>query len=101
MAAETYGKLSMTGKVAVVTGGTQGLGEAVAHLFADRGAAALVICGRNAGNGARVRAALEAKGAKALFVSADLEKVADARRVVAEADKAFGRVDALVNVAAI
>jgi NAD(P)-dependent dehydrogenase (short-subunit alcohol dehydrogenase family) len=101
MAAETYGKLSMAGKVAVVTGGTQGLGEAIAHMFADRGAAGILICGRNKDNGARVRTALESKGPKAVYVSADLERMEDCRKVIAEADKAFGRCDALVNAAAI
>jgi hypothetical protein len=101
MAAETYGKLSMAGKVAVVTGGTQGLGEAIAHLFADRGAAGIVICGRNAQNGARVKSSLEAKGTRAVYVKADLASVEDCRKVIAETDRAFGGVDALVNAAAV
>ena len=89
------------GKVAVVTGGTQGLGEAIATLFAERGAKGVVICGRNATQGEQVRAALSALGAKAIFVAADLADVAAARSVVAEADKAFGRVDVLVNAAGL
>ena len=40
--------LSMDGKIAVVTGSTQGLGEAIAHLFVDRGCSGVVISGRNA-----------------------------------------------------
>ena len=101
MVAETYEKLSMAGKVAVVTGGTQGLGEATAHLFAERGAKGLVICGRNAENGARVKSSLEAKGTKTVYVKADLAGVEDCRKVITEADKAFGHVDVLVNAAAI
>ena len=101
MAAETYDKLSMAGKVAVVTGGTQGLGEAIAHLFADRSAAGLVICGRNAENGARVKSSLEARGTRAVYVKADLASVEDCRKVIAETDKSFGGVDALVNAAAV
>jgi NAD(P)-dependent dehydrogenase (short-subunit alcohol dehydrogenase family) len=101
MAADTFGKLSMAGKVAVVTGGTQGLGEAIAHLFADRGVEGLVICGRNQENGARVKSSLEAKGARTVYVPANLASVEDCRKVIAETDKAFGRVDALVNAAAI
>ncbi len=101
MNAQTFDRLSLAGKVAVVTGGTQGLGETIAHLFADRGAAGIVLCGRNAENGARVKAALEAKGVKASYVQADLGKVEDARRTVAEADTVFGRLDILANVAAV
>ncbi len=93
--------LAMDGKTAVVTGSTQGLGEAIAHMFADRGVTQMVICGRNAKNGARVKAALEAKKVKTVFVEADLLKMADVRKVIAACDAAFGRIDALVNAAAL
>jgi NAD(P)-dependent dehydrogenase (short-subunit alcohol dehydrogenase family) len=90
------------GRVYVVTGGTQGIGEAAALALAGEGVAGLVICGRNGTNGARVAAALEKAGAKAaLFVPADLEKPGDCRRVVAACDGRFGRVDGLVNAAGI
>lgn len=93
--------LSMEGKVAVVTGSTQGLGETIAHMFADRGVAGLVIAGRNAANGARVKADLEKKGVKTVFVEADLARMEDVRKPVAACGKAFGKIDALVNSAAI
>jgi NAD(P)-dependent dehydrogenase (short-subunit alcohol dehydrogenase family) len=96
---ESFASASLDGKIAIVTGGTQGLGEATAHLFADRGVKGLVICGRNAEKGEKVKAALEKKGAKTIFVKADLSKVEDSRAVVAAAEKAFGRADILVNVA--
>jgi NAD(P)-dependent dehydrogenase (short-subunit alcohol dehydrogenase family) len=101
MNAQTFDKLSLKGKIAVITGSTQGLGEAIAHLFADRGAAGIVITGRNAGNGAKVKAALEKKGAKAHFVQADLAKIEDVQKIIPEADKTFGRVDVLVNAAGL
>jgi NAD(P)-dependent dehydrogenase (short-subunit alcohol dehydrogenase family) len=93
--------LSMDGKTAVITGSTQGLGETIAHLFADRGAAQMVITGRNAERGAKVKAALEAKKVKTVFVEADLAKMADVRKVIAACDASFGRIDALVNAAAL
>ncbi len=58
-----------------------------------------MFCGRNAGNGEKVKAALEKKGVKTIFVKADLSKLKDSRAVVAAADKIFGRADVLVNVA--
>lgn len=91
----------MDGKTAVVTGSTQGLGEAIAHLFADRGVIQMVITGRNAERGAKVKAALEAKKVKTVFVQADLVRLDEVRRIIAACDAAFGRIDALVNAAAL
>jgi len=98
--ATTNLKKQFAGKVAVVTGGTQGLGEAIAELLAERGAAGLVLVGRNARRGKEIAAGFTDKGCKARYVQADLGKIEDVRKVVADADKAFGRVDILVNVAA-
>jgi NAD(P)-dependent dehydrogenase (short-subunit alcohol dehydrogenase family) len=98
---ESDSGVRLDGKVAVVTGGTQGLGEAIAMLFARRGAAGIVICGRNSENGESVRQALETLGTQAVFVKADLAKVEDARSVVRAADERFGRVDVLVNAAGL
>ncbi|QTN99082.1 SDR family oxidoreductase [Brucella sp. 458] len=91
----------LKGKIAVITGSTQGLGAATVRLFAERGAEGLVICGRSAEKGRAQAAGLEELGAKAVFVQADLEKVEDCRRIVAEADRAFGRLDILVNAAGL
>ena len=89
------------GKVAVITGGTQGLGEAIARLFAARGAKGIVICGRNAENGKRVAGELSKSGCRVEYVSADLADLAATRAVTAAADRTFGRVDTLVNAAGI
>ncbi|MDH3235131.1 MAG: SDR family oxidoreductase [Alphaproteobacteria bacterium] len=92
----------MDGIIAVITGGTQGLGAAIAALFAERGAAGIVICGRNADKGEAVAATINEKtGCDVRFVRADLASVEDCRNVIASADAAFGRVDALVNAAGV
>ncbi len=92
----------MDRKVAVVTGGTQGLGAEVARLFAERGASALVICGRDAAKGeAKAEAIRNSFGCAVHFVKADLADVDQCRHVIATAKDQFGRIDALVNVAAI
>ena len=92
---------SLAGKVAVVTGGTQGVGEAIAREFAARGLAGLVICGRQTDKGEAVARELTAAGCRALFIKADLAVTADVQNVVRACDAAFGRIDILVNAAGI
>ncbi len=90
------------GRIAIVTGGTQGLGAAIARQLAEAGASGIVICGRTIAKGEAVAADIaKIKGCKVIFVAADLGVVEDCRAVVAAADKAFGRVDILVNAAGI
>lgn len=92
----------MDGKIAIVTGGTQGLGAEIARLFAERGAKGIVICGRNAANGARKAAEISGEfGTDVRYVQADLGNVDDVHAVTEACDQAFGRVDALVNAAAL
>jgi len=90
----------LTGSVIIVTGGTQGVGEAVALHCADTGAAGVVICGRQDDKGTAVAAAIEQRGCAAEYVQADLSIVEDCRRVVHRCDERFGRVNGLVNAAA-
>mgnify|MGYP001818464867 FL=1 len=87
------------GKIAIVTGSTQGLGEAAARLFAERGAAGIVITGRNAERGEAVAASLNDASCRALFIRADMTSVDDCRALVAATDEAFGTVHVLVNSA--
>lgn len=97
----TYQNSSLAGKYAIITGGTQGLGEAAARLFAERDAAGLIICGRNAERGNAVATDLTNGGCKTHFVQMDLVNLEDCQRTVAAADEAFGTVDILVNAAAL
>lgn len=94
-------KKQMGGKVAVVTGGTQGLGEAIARLFAERGAAGLLIVGRNKKRGKAVAEDITRSGCKTVFLAAELSDLAATRKIIPAAERAFGRVDVLVNAAAI
>ncbi len=91
---------SLAGRYAVVTGSTQGLGEATARLFVERGAAGIVITGRSAKRGKALAEELSTKSCRVVFQRADLSNVEDCARVIKAADKAFGKVHVLVNVAA-
>lgn len=91
----------LRGKAVIVTGSTQGLGEDIARLATELGAAGLVICGRNAANGERIAAELCAAGTPTYYVQADLANVDDCRAIVHTCDERFGRVDGLVNSAAL
>lgn len=90
---------SLAGKIAIVTGASQGLGEAVAREFAERGAAGLIVTGRNRERGEAVARSLRSGGCDARFHSVDLADLTGVRTIVPAADKAFGRVDILVNAA--
>lgn len=90
------------GKIAVVTGGTQGLGAAIARRLAEAGATGIVTCGRSVAKGEAVAKQIQGDtGCRVVFVAADLGKVDDCRAVIAAADGTFGRVDILVNAAGI
>jgi NAD(P)-dependent dehydrogenase (short-subunit alcohol dehydrogenase family) len=92
----------LDGKVCVVTGGTQGLGAAVARRLAEAGAAGIVTCGRSEDKGRAVARAIEAAtGVPVLFVRCDLASVEECRAVIAATDARFGRVDVLVNAAGL
>ena len=89
-------KLNLQGKVAIITGATQGIGRATAELFAAEGASVVIVArGRERLNA--VVAAIEQAGGKALGVQADMSKAEDCARIVPAALTAFGRVDILVN----
>jgi len=91
----------LEGKILVISGGTQGCGEGIALACAHEGAAGITICGRQVDKGEAVVAALEAIGTQALFVRADLTDADQAKNVIAQADAKFGRIDGLVNCAAV
>jgi NAD(P)-dependent dehydrogenase (short-subunit alcohol dehydrogenase family) len=92
----------LDGQYAVVTGGTQGLGAAIARTFAEAGAAGIVTCGRSTQKGEAVASAITAQtGCPVTFVTADLGRVEDCRAVIAAADRVFGRIDVVANAAAI
>jgi NAD(P)-dependent dehydrogenase (short-subunit alcohol dehydrogenase family) len=90
----------LTDKVLLITGGTQGLGAAVARAAVREGAA-VVVAGRNAATGEAVAAELTAAGADALFVQSDVADVEQARGVVAATVQRHGRIDGLVNAAGL
>ena len=88
--------LGLKGKVAIITGSTQGIGKATALRLADEGAS-VVICARGQDRLDATATEIRARGGKVHTVSADVSKPEDCERIIAEAVKAFGGVDILVN----
>jgi NAD(P)-dependent dehydrogenase (short-subunit alcohol dehydrogenase family) len=92
--------LSLKGRCAVVTGGSRGLGEAIVRRLAEAGAS-VVLTGRGQEAIERVEAAVNATGGQALGVHADVASLQDSQRVIDRALERFGRLDILVNNAAV
>lgn len=88
---------SLTEKIAIVTGASNGIGRAIAERLAQAGATVVVNYSKSADKAKQVVAGIEAKGSKAVAVQADMSKAADARRLVKDTIKQFGRLDILVN----
>ncbi|MGN7291439.1 SDR family oxidoreductase [Rhizobium sp. SAFR-030] len=89
-------------KIAVVTGGSQGLGAAIALQFAQAGAGGIVIVGRDLEKGRAVAARItEATGVRVECVAADLADIEAVRSIIPAAERLFGRVDILVNAAGL
>lgn len=90
----------LRGKVAIVTGATQGVGEAIATRIAQWGGAGILLTGRDHVRGEAVLRRLEGLGTRAMFVAADLSLTASPGEVAAACERAFGRIDCLLNAAA-
>jgi NAD(P)-dependent dehydrogenase (short-subunit alcohol dehydrogenase family) len=93
--------VSLEGKVIIVTGSTQGVGEATARIVAESGATAVMITGRDTRRGAAVAEQIEKSGAKTSFVAADLSDAEAPETIISACVERFGRVDGLVNAAAL
>jgi 3-oxoacyl-[acyl-carrier protein] reductase len=91
----------LEGKVAVVTGASKGIGASIAKHLANEGAPVVVNYASSKQGADSVVAEITRKGGRAVAVQADMSKPAEIKRLFAEAKKAFGRVDVLVNNAGI
>ena len=92
--------MHLANKIALITGGTSGIGEATAILFAKEGAS-VALTGRNQERGEQVRDKILRDGGKALFIASDVRMPEDCRRAVDQTLKVFGQLDILFNNAGV
>jgi 3-oxoacyl-[acyl-carrier protein] reductase len=88
---------NLTGKVAVVTGASKGIGAAIAKQLAEEGASVIVNYASSKSGADVVVAAIKKAGGKAVAVGGDVSKPAEAQGIIDAAVKNFGRLDILVN----
>ena len=91
----------LDGKVAVVTGASKGIGAGIAKRLGEAGAAVVVNYSSDREGALRVQGEIEQAGGRAVAVQADVSKPADVARLFAEAKKAYGALDVLVNNAGV
>src|SRR5438067_1157154 len=91
----------LSGKVAIVTGASKGIGASIAVHLAAQGAAVVVNYSSSKSGADRVVGEINGNGGRAMAVQANLAKEADVRRLFAETKKAFNRLDILVNNAGV
>ena len=93
--------MRLTGKTALVTGSSQGIGRAIAVRFAQEGADVVINYNRTPGGAEEVLREVEATGRRGLIVQADISNTAEVRKLVATVVEHFGQLDILVNNAGI
>ena len=91
-----YSKISLEGKVALVTGGSRGIGRASALAFADAGAD-VVVASRKLPDLEGVVEEIKAKGVKGLAISSHIAKIEESKNLVEKVMAEFGRIDILMN----
>ncbi len=91
----------MKGKSAIITGSTQGIGEAISRKLISEGLNNLIICGRNKEQGIKLSKEYTELGCKTIYVESDLNKIDDCNKIIDIANKSFGTIDILVNSAGI
>src|ERR1700756_3455900 len=92
---------SLKGKVAIVTGASKGIGAAIAKGLAEAGAAVAVNYASDKEGAEQVVVEIAAKGREAVAIRADMSKPADVARLFAEAERALGAPNVLVNNAGV
>src|SRR5215813_4044110 len=93
--------MALRGKVALVTGGSLGIGTAIVRRLAREGAGVTLDCHTHWEAAAAIAQEIEAAGGQVLVVQADIGSVTSVRSLVAETVERFGRLDILVNNAGI
>lgn len=91
--------MRMSGKVAIVTGSTRGIGKGIAHCCAREGAR-VVVTGRSVERGEAVVADIKRQGGEAVFIRADIGREEEVRGLIEEAVRHHGRLTTLINNAA-
>src|ERR1700761_3431022 len=89
-------EITLKGKVALVTGGGAGIGKAIVEAYGALGAR-IVVAEIDAGKVEALNAGFKTAGIDGIVIQADVQKTEDVKRVIAEIDAKFGRLDVLVN----